>query len=160
MRIFFFLVMLFFSITASSQKTIADLFDKKKFACDTGFTQLELNICSGEKAEYADSLLNNLYKKIIRHLNKQILLQDKALLNKNIDSSERKFTQRERDRYNFTKLALIRSQQQWMNSRKADCELEREGCKGGTACNYIVNSRYIMMTLDRIRTLEEFDLIF
>lgn len=158
MRIFFLLVMVFFSNTASSQKKIADLFDKKIFACDTGFTQLKLNICSGEKAEYADSLLNNLYKKIVRHLNKQIQLQDKALSNKNIDSSERKFTKRERDYYYLTKQALVRSQQQWINFRKADCELERVGCEGGTACNYIVNTHFIEMTLDRIRALEEFDL--
>jgi len=159
MRIIFLLAMLFFNINAYSQKHIADLFNEKKIACDTGFSQLELNICTAEKAGYADSLLNYLYKKIIRHLNKQIQIQEKALLNKNIDSSVRKFTLKERDHFRATKLALVSSQQQWMNSRKADCELEREGCKGGTACNYIVNSRFIKMTLDRIRTLEEFDLI-
>lgn len=77
MRFFFLLTVLFFSTAVFSQEHIADLFEKKKFTCDTSYSQLELNICSGEKAAYADSLLNLLYSKIIRHLDKQIQLQEK-----------------------------------------------------------------------------------
>ncbi len=53
MRFIFLLAMLFFNINAYSQKHIADLFIEKMFACDTGFSQLELNICNAEKAGYA-----------------------------------------------------------------------------------------------------------
>lgn len=159
MRCFFLLAMFCFNFTAFSQKHIADLFDKKKFACDTSYSQLELNICSGEKAAYADSLLNLLYSKIIRHLNKQIQLHEKKSLNKTVDSLGRKFALMEYEHYRSTKKALVSSQNQWISSRKADCALEREGCKGGTACNLFVNNRFIKMTLDRIRTLEEFGLM-
>lgn len=127
MRCFLLLAMLFFNISGFSQKHIADLFDKKKFACDTSFTQLELNICSGEKAAYADSLLNLLYNKIIHHLNKQMQLQEKKLSLKTIDSSDRKFALEEYEYYRSTKKALVSSQSQWISSRKADCALEREG---------------------------------
>jgi uncharacterized protein YecT (DUF1311 family) len=83
----------------------------------------------------------------------KILAQTKRVKNRGLDSSDRAFAEKELGYYRNTKLALIKSQMQWKRSCDADCELERVGCEGGSACNYIVNSRFIEMTLARIKAL-------
>jgi uncharacterized protein YecT (DUF1311 family) len=159
MRQVFILFLFLLSITAFSQKRTADIYKKHRFACDSGLRQIEMNVCSGEKAHFADTLMNRLYQKMVRFLDGKIQAETKRLKNHGLDLSDRAFAEKERVYYRTTKLALIKSQSQWKRSRDADCELERVGCEGGSACNYIVNSRYIEMTLARITALENFDLL-
>ena len=64
----FFFTFLFIS-PSFSQTDIVDKFNGHKFPCDSGTSTLEINICSGIKSEYADSLLNSVYKKIINAIN-------------------------------------------------------------------------------------------
>lgn len=151
--------LLLLSLTTFSQKRTADIYKKHRFACDDGLTQLEMNVCSSEKADYADSLLKRLYQKMVRFLDEKIQAETRRLKVHGLDSSDRAFVEKEREYYRATKLALIKSQSHWKHSRDADCELERVGCEGGSACNYIVNNRFIEMTLARITALEDFDLL-
>lgn len=160
MRIVLLLFLLIWNLAAFCQKGWASVYDKHRFACDSGTTQLEMNICSAEKADFADSLINRLYRKMIRSLDLQIIEKTNILRKRSLDSSGRAFVEMERKRYLDAKQALIVSQRRWKEYRDADCDLERVRCEGGSACNYIVNSRYIDMTLARIADLEELDLLY
>jgi uncharacterized protein YecT (DUF1311 family) len=138
---------------------MAHIFKKHHFACDSGYTQLEMSICSAEKADFVDSLMNSLYRKMIRSLDRKIQVETTRLADKRLDSSEHAFAEMQRSHYRSTKQALVQSQIQWKRCREADCELERVGCEGGSACNMIVSIRYVEMTLGRIEVLEEFGLL-
>ena len=65
-------ILLVFSVSIYSfgQKNYGEIYNSHIFSCDSGTGTVEMNICSGVKVKFADSLLNKLYKKILTSLNK------------------------------------------------------------------------------------------
>ena len=151
----------FYAAYSSAQSSLTDVYEAHTFPCDKESTTLEINICSGAKAEFADSLLNKLYRKILKSLDKDIL-KDKTILNgkkagnKQADKDEVSFLLKNIDHNQRLKETIINSQRQWIKLRDANIEVERINCEGGTACVAMVNEAYIEETLDRIKKLESF----
>lgn len=124
---------------------------------------MEVNICSGIKADCADSLLNKLYKKILKGIDKEIADNSKELekrqklktKNKD-DQSDIEFLTKEINHSRRLKQRIINSQVQWIKLRDANSEVVSINCEGGTACTAIVNSAWLEETLSRIKQLEDF----
>jgi uncharacterized protein YecT (DUF1311 family) len=155
---FLLVLFLFISFNAVGQKRLVDVFNRHKFACDEGGTTPEVNICSGEKVAFADSLLKRLWTRKLKSLDKDI--QDHSIdhlkrKGQKIDSSDFDFFNKQRAHYSRLKHKLIRSQQAWVKLRERNYEYARESCSGGTACSAIANDVYINDTLDRIKWLED-----
>jgi hypothetical protein len=55
-----------------SQNDPVSIFNSHVFPCDSGSTTLEVNFCSGDKFDFVDSLLNGVYKRIIKAIDKDI----------------------------------------------------------------------------------------
>jgi uncharacterized protein YecT (DUF1311 family) len=144
-----------------AQSSVVDVYDAHNFPCDTGSGTVEINICSGAKAEFADSLLNRLYKKILRSIDKEIKVDQIALakektLSKTPDKDEISFHTKSIDQNQRLKKAIINSQRQWIKVRDTNVEVAQINCEGGTSCIAITNDAYTGETLDRIRKLESF----
>jgi len=159
MRLLAFIIAMSLQTTIVAQSSVVDIYNDHHFPCDSGVTSLEINLCTGEKADFADSLLNKVYYKIIKELDKQIASYSATIspkTGKKFDSSEIKFAIEQRKLNVRIKQNLVKSQQQWLKTRSADCELQRCMCEGGSGCIGIVNDLYIRETLSRITQLEEF----
>jgi uncharacterized protein YecT (DUF1311 family) len=160
---FFPLLLLLYCIPfySPAQSSVVDVYDAHTFPCDTGTGTVEINICSGVKAEFADSLLNRLYKKILRSIDKEIasyqaiLSREKANI-KNPNKDDINSTIKIIDQNQRLKKAIINSQRQWLKVRDANVEVAHINCEGGSGCNAITNDAYTEETLDRIRKLESF----
>ncbi len=61
------------------QDDVLNEYNNHIFPCDDGGTTIEINICSGIRRDYADSLLNMVYNKIMRSLDKDILEAKKMM---------------------------------------------------------------------------------
>jgi len=73
MRLMIFLPLLLFSNNYSSaQSSLVTVYNTHIFSCDKGGSTWETNMCSGEKVDFADSLLNKLYNQILKSLDKEI----------------------------------------------------------------------------------------
>jgi uncharacterized protein YecT (DUF1311 family) len=81
MKLFLFIAFFFLlSLISYGQRSYVDIFNSHSFPCDSGGTTLEVNICSGEKADFADSLLNKLYKKILKGIDDEIANDNRQLI--------------------------------------------------------------------------------
>jgi hypothetical protein len=56
-----------------AQSSVADIYEAHTFPCDSSSGTLEAIMCSGVKAEFVDSLLNRLYKEILKSWTKKLL---------------------------------------------------------------------------------------
>ncbi|MGG9960728.1 lysozyme inhibitor LprI family protein [Ferruginibacter sp. SUN106] len=155
------LFLIFYSIPFHSpaQSSVANIYEAHTFPCDTGTGTVEINICSGAKAEFADSLLNRLYKSILRTIDKeikadQIALAREKMLSKTPDKDQIYFRTKSIDQNQRLKKAIINSQRQWIKTRDANVEIAHINCEGGSSCNAMSNEAYTEETLDRIRKLE------
>jgi uncharacterized protein YecT (DUF1311 family) len=162
MKSFLLLLLLYcIPIYSPAQSSVADVYEAHTFPCDTGTGTVEINICSGAKAEFADSLLNRLYKKILRSIDKEIasyqaiLKREKANI-KDPDKDNINSTLKIIDQNQRLKNAIINSQRQWIKTRDANVEIAHINCEGGSGCNAITSDAYTEETLDRIRKLESF----
>jgi uncharacterized protein YecT (DUF1311 family) len=162
MKVFLCLNLVLLTAMANAQSSAVDIYTKHHFPCDSGGTTLEVNLCSGEKADFADNLLNKLYKKILNHIDKEIKRYTGKIstkVNPALDSSEIKFAMNEKSYYVRLRQRLVTSQQQWLKFRSAHCDVESSQCEGGTACTALVNEAYVSETLDRIRQLEGYGIL-
>ncbi|WP_460558038.1 lysozyme inhibitor LprI family protein [Ferruginibacter profundus] len=157
------LFFVFYSIPFHSpaQSSVVDIYEAHTFPCDTGTGTVEINLCSGTKAEFADSLLNRLYKNILRSIDKEIKADQIALakekkLSKTPDKDQIYFRTKNIDQNQRLKNAIINSQRQWIKTRDANVEVAHINCEGGSGCNAMSNDAYTEETLDRIRKLESF----
>lgn len=159
-RISFLIFSIFCTTYLYSQDDPAAIFNSHVFPCDSGSTTLETNLCSGEKFEFADSLLNRVYKKILKAIDKDTQDDKRRLLDKSSKqetSSEVnesiKFLKEEIAHNDRLKKSIVESQKQWIKYRDANAEAVRITCETGTACITEVNDSLINDTLDRIKTL-------
>jgi uncharacterized protein YecT (DUF1311 family) len=138
-------------------------FKAHKFPCDSGVTSLEANICSGVKRDYADSLLNHLYNKIIRSLDKEIreakkeISAEQSKKDSGTESKENiKFLLKEIERNQRLRISIIKSQKEWIKVRDYNAEVIRISCEGATSCTSMENQSLLDDTLERIKILESF----
>jgi len=163
MKVFIlFLVLYYVPQKIIGQESLVDVYKNHKFPCDSESTNVKINICSGVKTGFVDSLLNNLYNKILRSIDKEISTHNNAAkqkqTNKN-DSAEVRFAMEQRDYYMRIKQSIVNSQTEWIKLRDLNSRVEQLLCNGGAACTTLVNEAYVEDTLDRIKKLESFGLI-
>jgi uncharacterized protein YecT (DUF1311 family) len=165
MKILFVLILLSLSsfVFAQGNADPAEIFQSHQFPCDTETTTLEVNICLGAKLEFADSLLNVTYHKILKDLDKAMNednIKIKALRSKKVLTKEErkdlKYYTNDVNQTQKTKQAIIRSQKEWIQLRDSNEEVVRIKCEGGTGCNGEVSQSSIDDTLERIKKLREF----
>src|SRR6266496_5936299 len=146
MRFYFILVfsILTSCIFAQEDNNPIEFFKSYKFPCDTETTTLEINICLGNKLEFADSLLNVTFRKIINDLDKDIN-EDKSKMNvlrskKVLSAEEKKMSKyyaENIEQHQKIRQAIIKSQREWIKLRDSNEEVTRIMCEGGTGCNGI-----------------------
>jgi uncharacterized protein YecT (DUF1311 family) len=112
------------------------------FDCDTvSGGSLSVNLCSGERLEFAENLLKKCYEKHVKELENEIpswkLQPDQELIHKNM------------------LIELKKSQISWENYRNDVVSYTRYGCEGGTGCIAIFNSKNIELIFQRIEELED-----
>jgi len=159
MKLLLFLTVSFCAMTAIAQSSVVDIYKDHHFPCDSGTSSLETNLCTGKKADFADSLLNEVYHKLLKNIDEEIRSYSDTKIPKGatkLDLSEIKFAVEQKNFFVRVKQNLVKSQQQWLKTRSADCEVQQSMCDGGSGCVGIVNDLYIRETLSRIRQLEEF----
>jgi uncharacterized protein YecT (DUF1311 family) len=146
----------------NTSKTIK-IFEQQKFYCDSNFTTVEVNLCSETKAIFADSLLNDLNRKIIFSIEKTINENKKDLsIEKSKKAIEKEsinqinILSKEIDHYIRLKIVIENSQKEWLKQREFNIKVYQINCEGGTACNAIVNQAVLNETLERIKLLELF----
>lgn len=161
---FLLLLLYFFPVHSSAQTSLVDVYNAHTFPCDSAGTTVEINICSGVKLEFADSLLNFAYRKIIKSLNNYIANDKKEIeieqIKKDTGSESKEYIQslfKDIDYNQRLKKSIIKSQQQWIKVRDLNYEVTRITCEGGTACTAISNQSLIDDALDRIKKLESFE---
>jgi uncharacterized protein YecT (DUF1311 family) len=161
------LLILSFILLAKSSFAQSDkvaVFNAHKFPCEDNTTTLETNICSGIQFDYADSLLNLVYRRAIKSLDKEIAATEKSIkteqAKKETDQNKEdiEFAKKQLDNSKRLKENLIRSQQAWIKLRDLNAEIVRTQHEGGTANVAYTNESMIYDTLDRIKKLQEFQL--
>ncbi|MGZ3848662.1 MAG: lysozyme inhibitor LprI family protein [Flavisolibacter sp.] len=165
MKIAFIFTFLFFTSCALAQNDIdpIEVFQSHQFPCDTQTTTLETNICLGKKLEFADSLLNLTFHRILRPLDKSIKednVKIKALISKTIltdeERSDLKYYTNDLNQNQKTKQAIIKSQKAWIHLRDSNEDAVRTHCEGGTGCYGEVNQSSIYDTIERIKKLRQY----
>ena len=158
-----FLFVIFLNCFAFGQSDPLENFNSHKFPCDTATTTLEINICAGIKSEYADSLLNDLYNKIIKSIDRDINENKKELKLKQSqkDSSpDRKeyiqFLIKQIEYDQRLKISIIKSQREWIKVRDLNLEVVSITCEGGRECIAIENLSELDDILERIKKLQSF----
>jgi uncharacterized protein YecT (DUF1311 family) len=153
----------FYILIAKGQTDFLADFKSHKFPCDSESTTLEINFCSGVRRDYADSLLNVAYNRIIKSLEKEIFVDQNKLKDEKLkrdSSSESKetieFLSTEISYNKRLKESIIKSQRKWVELRDLNMEVVSITCEGGTAFVAIENQSIIEDTLDRIKKLEDF----
>ncbi len=159
----FFLFLILANFSSYSQTHTIEKFKSHKFPCDSGGTTLEFNLCTRVKLEYADSLLNAIYRKIIRSINKEIINDEKELKikqSKKIDSLKNvdtiQFLAKEIDYNKRLKMGIIQSQKEWIKVRDLNSKVISITCEGGHACVGIDNLAEMDDILERIKKLQSF----
>lgn len=158
--IFFFLIL--FNTFVFGQSDVIEKFDSHKFPCDTGTSTLEYNLCAGIRSEYADSLLNDIYKKIIKSVDREIIADKRKLKLKqsrkdsSLESKDDIQFLQEIDYDQRLKISIINSQKEWVKVRDLNSEVVRITCEGGSACVGIDNLAELDDTLERIKKLLSF----
>ena len=154
----------FLSITYTFGQTdyINDYYSHK-FPCDSGSTTLEINICSGIKRDYSDSLLNVVYNKIIKSLNKDIIDNELQLKTEQLkkhtvkeDKEKIEFLIKEISYNKRLKESIIKSQRKWIELRDLNMAVISITYEGGKAFVSIENQSLIDDTLTRIKKLLSF----
>lgn len=138
-------------------------FQSHKFPCDTGWTTMEINICFGIKFEYADSLLNMVYNKIIKELDSEIKYANNVLQAEQLKKPVSKEIKEQIESYlkdlsyvQRLKESIIKSQRKWLELRDLNWAVISIGCEGGKAFVAIENQSLIDDTLERIKKLQKF----
>ncbi|OXB10871.1 hypothetical protein B0A81_02595 [Flavobacterium plurextorum] len=127
------------------------IYNTHKFSRDTGYTSYDYNMNTGERLQFADSLLNKVVKDKIGMLEKYIKVdRDMVLKVKNnsffVNALKVNIAQKEN---------LIKSQELWRKMRLLNSENVRLGCDGATGCTGIVNDADIKYVLRRIEEIKD-----
>lgn len=119
--------------------------------CDTsGFTQYEMNMCSKEKFDIADSVLNSQYDEVIsymesnmkRHFTKYILSFSSSQLEEYV--------------YFFIqKNQVIKSKSDFLTFRKSITEIIAKEYEGGTMMGMAMCNYSLDLTVNQIKILEK-----
>ncbi|MEO8149304.1 MAG: lysozyme inhibitor LprI family protein [Bacteroidia bacterium] len=157
---------LFFYFSVSSalgQDDPVKLFHSHKFPCDTNGTTLDINMCSGIKFDFADSLLNVVYNKIIKAIeaeqreDKEKLKLEQSKNDTSVKSKEWiEFLKKEIDFNKRYKESIIKSQVEWIKLRDLNVNVVSIKSEGGTGYIAIENLSLIDETLERIKKLNSF----
>ncbi|MGC4103617.1 lysozyme inhibitor LprI family protein [Ferruginibacter sp.] len=157
------ILLLFFILPfcCSAQQSLVDVYKAKEFPCDSESGTIAINFCTSTKAEFADSLLNVVYRKLLSSINKDIAADKKSLnqetaKGKKADSLQLQMYRKNIDLNQRLKKSIIYSQQQWIKLRDANVDVASIECEGGTGCIAMTNQAYIDETLERIQKLESF----
>jgi uncharacterized protein YecT (DUF1311 family) len=150
-------------ILAQQNNDPIQIYNSQKFSCDTGTTTLETSICLATKFEFADSLLNVTYHKIIGDLDKEISQYNSDV---KILRSKKTLTNKEKDDLNQltnditraqkVKQSVVKSQGEWIRLRDSNEKVTRAICEGGAGCNVEANQSLIDDTLERIKKFQQF----
>lgn len=159
LRSFLFLL----SASVFGQEDPVKLFHSHKFPCDTADNTIEINICSGIKRDFADSLLNSVYNEIINALKAEEMEDEnklKVALSKNDTSSITKesidFIKKDIDYIRKLKNKIVMSQEAWIKSRDLNVDVIVIKSEGGTGFVAQENQSLIEDTLERIEKLKSF----
>ena len=133
------------------------IFNSKKFACDSGgSSSYETNLCFGEKLEFADSLLTEVFKSKILLLDKYIKM-DKEAVSKVKDNTF--FVNALRINI-AQKENLLKSQKLWDQMRILNSKDVELGCEGGTGCAGIVSqaeTNYVLKRIEEIKNINGYN---
>ena len=155
---YLFVFLLLVSFNARAQNSTVEVFRRHKFECDKSGTTPDVNICSREKANFADSLLKRLWKQKLKELDIDIQGFSVANLKRRgqkTDSSDLKVFKEQQAHSIRLKQKLVSSQHVWLKLRERNYEYALESCAGGTGCTAIANDVYLSDTLERISWLEK-----
>lgn len=130
------------------------IYNSHKFSCDSGYTSLEINLCSFEKLNFANILLNELVNSELNKLddlirrNKEEVLKTK---NNTFFANCLRINTSEKEEF-------MKSQKLWEEIRRSNSKIFNIGCDTGTGCVGIVNEAEIEDVLSRIKKIKEMDL--
>lgn len=130
------------------------IYNSHKFSCSSSYTSFEINLCSGEKLQFADSLLNQLVKRKLNILDDYIKMDKEEVLK----AKENTFFVNCLRTNIAQKEAFLESQKYWKQMRKSNSKIVELGCDGGTSCTGIVNSAEIKDVLNRIKLIKDMNL--
>src|SRR3982751_472188 len=152
-----------FTTCVFGQSDPIEVYNAHTFACDTGTSTLEITFCVGDKLEYADSLLNDTYKKLIKSIDKSVIDSKKELTitqtKKNLSREDKTTIQvllKEISNHQRLKASIIKSQKEWVKLRDMNSEVISISCEDGRECNAITILAEIDDTLERIKKLQTF----
>lgn len=129
------------------------IYNTHKFPRDSGYTSYDYNMNTGERLQFADSLLNELLKSKLNMLNKYIKIDKEMVL-------------KVKDNMFFVKALkinigqknnLAKSQKLWEQMRKLNYDNVWLGCSGATACTGIANDADIKFVLERMEKIKKIE---
>ncbi|PBJ12295.1 DUF1311 domain-containing protein [Flavobacterium sp. ACN6] len=133
------------------------IFNSKKFACDSGgSSSYETNLCFGEKLEFADSLLTEVFKNKILLLDKYVKM-DKEVISKTKDNT---FFVKALRLNTAQKENLIKSQKLWDQMRVLNSKDVELACDGGTGCSGFVSraeTNYVLKRIEEIKNINGYN---
>lgn len=133
------------------------VFNTKKFSCDlNGSSSYETNLCLGEKLEFADSLLREVFESKILLLDKYIKM-DKEVVSKIRDNT---FFVNALRLNTAQKENLIKSQELWEQMRILNSKGAELACDGGTGCSGFVSqaeTKYVLNRIEEIKNINGYN---
>lgn len=125
-------------------------YKSKKFPCDEkSESGLGYGLCTREKLQFADSLLDLVVKRKIDQYNSIIKGNKEGVLK----AKENSYFVKDLEINTVLKENFIKSQQVWEEMRKLNSENIRLGCDGGSGCVGITNDAEIKFILERIEAI-------
>ena len=147
MKIFFTAILfLSFCLTATAQID----FDNPPWetGCDSLTTQTEMNICSAEKLDIADSILNLYYNKLIIYVDSEYINELKTSED-TTDNFERKYL----NQLKGQKEAIIQSKADFEEFLNSTTDIIDYQYKGGSMNPLAVNTYALNLTVNQIKVL-------
>lgn len=129
------------------------IYNTHKFPRDSGYTSYDYNMNTGERLQFADSLLYQLLKNKLDQLDKYIKI-DKEMVLKVKDNM---FFVNALKINTGQKENLIKSQKLWEEMRVLNSENVWLGCAGATACTGMVNDADINFVLERMEKIKKIE---
>ncbi len=147
MKIFFTtIITLCFYLTSTAQINFKN--PPWETGCDSLMTQMEMNICSGEKFQIADSILNYYYKKLIKYIDRQYKNELKEFKD-TTDNDQKEYL----IQLKAQKKAIIKSENDFLNFRNSTISIIDFQYKGGSMRPMMVNMYALDLTVNQIKIL-------
>ncbi|QSB26060.1 hypothetical protein [Flavobacterium sp. CLA17] len=149
-------------ITINSSEKIDSIIDKSdpiyiynthKFPRDSGYTSYDYNMNTGERLQFADSLLNELLKSKLNMLDKYIKIDKEMVL----QVKDNMFFVKALKINIGQKNNLVKSQKLWEQMRALNYDNVWLGCSGATACTGIANDADIKFVLERMEKIKKIE---